>query len=194
VIKPQQAVSFLESLPVSKFYGVGKVTADKMHRLGIVYGRDLKAWSKYDLTKSFGKAGAFYYDMVRGDDNRPVQADRVRKSVAVERTLDENLSDLDDIHEFVERIAISLHKSITKSSFKAKTLALKIKNKDFIIKTRSITSKQYITEFDEISSLAHKLVDDNKDICVELRLIGLTLSNIDAEDVPRGGEQLELGL
>ena len=192
VIKPNQAIEFLEKLAVKDFFGVGKVTSVKMERLGIRTGKDLKAWTKVDLAGAFGKQGSLYYDLVRGIDERPVQSDRIRKSYAVERTLDEYLNDANDVHEFIDSLAVTLHQGITKSAFRAKTLTLKLKNKDFVIKTRSHTSRSIITEISEIRELAHKLVNENLDLCSDIRLIGLTLSNVEGEE--NTGGQLALDL
>jgi len=99
VIKPKQAISFLESLPVEKFFGVGKVTAQKMKSRGIYTGKDLKEWSQYDLIKQFGKPGRFYYDIVRGIDDRPVKVERERKSLGIERTFEDPIDDLNILQE-----------------------------------------------------------------------------------------------
>ncbi len=193
IIKPHEAIAFLEKLPVTKFFGVGKVTAAKMNAQGIHTGQDLKTWSKLNLSKSFGKSGTFYYNIVRGIDDRPVDSDRIRKSYAVERTLDENLSNLDDIHAFVDKLIESILKGIDKYQLQAHTLTFKTKNKDFVIRTRSISVKSAIVDVETLQFLAHKLIDDNQDICTDLRLLGLTLSNFEHERTTNSG-QLELGL
>jgi DNA polymerase IV len=179
VITPRKAASFIGSLAIEKFYGVGKVTADKMKSLGIHNGYDLLQWEEQSLIDQFGKAGAFYFKIARGIDDRPVEPNRERKSIAVERTYDEIIDDLDEIKTKVEYIAQSLHTSITKSSFFGKTLTLKLKNKAFATKTRSITIEETFKSFDEIHGHAIRLVESNLDICKELRLIGLTISNVE---------------
>lgn len=177
IIKPHRAVEFLESLPIKKFFGVGKVTAAKMEKHGIFTGKDLAQWSRKKLIQTFGKSGGFYHDMVRGIDNRPVKTNRVRKSLAVERTMNENLNDLDAIKDFVIELSDKLFQRFNKSSFYGKTLTLKLKNKDFIIKTRSVSVKETIKSLEEVRILALNLVQENQDICKDLRLIGLTISN-----------------
>ncbi len=181
IITPKKALPFLEALPINKFFGVGKVTAEKMKSLGIHNGLDLKAWTKENLVKNFGKAGAFYFDIVRGIDNRPVEPNRERKSLAVERTYDENLNDLESILTNTEYISQMLANSILKSHFYGKTLTLKIKNKDFIQKTRSITIDETFRTFDQVFNEAKKLIENNKEICSQLRLIGLSISNTEDE-------------
>jgi DNA polymerase-4 len=181
VIKPHKALSFIESLPVHNFFGVGKVTAEKMKSLGIETGLELKKYSREDLVSFFGKSGSFYYDIVRGIDDRPVVSDRIRKSYAVERTLDEDTSDIEVIHDFADTLAMKLNQGIIKNKFKAKTLTLKLKNSDFIIKTRSHTHHSFFTETSEIQELAHYLINQNQLLCKKIRLIGLTLSNFEHE-------------
>ncbi len=177
VIKPHRAISFLEELPVKKFFGVGKVTAAKMEKLGILFGKDLAQWSRPDLVNRFGKSGGFYFDIVRGIDDRPVNPDRIRKSLAVESTLEENISDQESINAFVADLAQQLFVRFEKSKFYGKTLTLKLKNKDFEIKTRSFSTKTPITTESEVKDIAFQLVAQNLDICLDLRLIGLTVSN-----------------
>jgi DNA polymerase IV len=177
VITPRKALSFIDALPIEKFYGVGKVTADKMKSLGIHTGADLKTWEEEKLKTYFGKAGGYYYNIARGIDERSVEPNRERKSIAVERTYEENIDDLDEVHLKIEYIAQKLHAAITKSNFHGKTLSLKIKNRDFQIKTRSVTIDESFTSYDVILGHARQLVDSNQEICTKLRLIGLTVSN-----------------
>jgi DNA polymerase IV len=177
VITPRKAADFIASLAIEKFYGVGKVTAEKMKSLNIHNGLDLLGWEENKLIQHFGKAGAFYYKIARGIDDRPVESNRERKSIAVERTYDEIIDDMDDIKIKVEYIAQKLHASVIKSNFHGKTITLKIKNKSFITKTRSHTAQDAFTSFDDIYSCALKLVESNQEICKALRLIGLTITN-----------------
>lgn len=177
VIKPHQATKFLEELPIRKFYGVGRVTAEKMNNLGIHNGADLKQWEKHKLIKYFGKSGGFYYDIVRGVDNRAVKPNRIRKSLAVERTMVDDLTDIVSIREATKEIAVKLYERITKAKYFGRTISLKVKNKDFEIRTRSYSAPQLIRTLEEIDALGQKLIDDNLDICQNLRLIGLTISN-----------------
>lgn len=192
VIKPHRAIEFLESLPVKKFFGVGKVTAAKMESLGILSGKDLAQWGQQDLVKQFGKSGRFFYEIVRGIDNRPVNPDRVRKSLAVERTMEQNISDYDEIIEFVRDVAKKLFQRFDKSKFYGRTLTLKLKNKDFEIKSRSLSVKYPIKSEGEVFNIAEQLVNQNKDICVDLRLIGLTVTNPVDDSFDNGQLMLEL--
>jgi DNA polymerase IV len=193
VIKPHEAVAFLEKLPVGKFYGVGKVTKAKMESLGIHTGADLKKWSKVDLMKTFGKSGGFYYNIVRGDDQRPVQPNQIRKSYAVERTFDTNITEMHEVYNFGEFLIDKLMVGIEKHNLHGRTLTLKTKNADFIIRTRSVTLDQAMINKDVLTSLFHKLIADNEDICQNLRLMGITLSKFDHEALSKKDGQLTLG-
>lgn len=177
VIRPHEAKAFLHNLEIHKFFGVGKVTATKMNDLGIHTGADLASWNKVDLMRHFGKSGAFYFDIVRGKDDRPVRPNRIRKSLAVERTMTDDLTDIDQVREAVTQLIPTLLERILRSKYFGKTLTLKLKNKDFQIRTRSISVTQPIDKKEVITTLAHKLINENQDLCKNLRLIGLTVSN-----------------
>jgi DNA polymerase IV len=178
IITPRKAISFIESLDIQKFHGVGKVIADKMKSMGIYTGADLKLQSQEDLTKYFGKSGSYFYNIARGIDERPVVNDRTRKSLAVERTFDEVLNSKEDILLQIEYIAQKLSLSISSSRFYCKTLTLKLKNKDFISKTRSVTLENEAFEnYNHILHHAQQLVEANIAVCQNLRLLGLTVSN-----------------
>ncbi|MBK8699462.1 MAG: DNA polymerase IV [Saprospiraceae bacterium] len=193
VIKPHQALDFLEKLPVFKFYGVGKVTASRMEAQGILIGKDLLGWSRVDLVSLFGKAGNFYFDIVRGIDERPVETHRPRKSYAVERTLDEDLEGMQAVLDFALLLAGKLMTGLQRSDYFGRTLTLKLKNRDFITRTRSVSAKHPITGLEDLNFFTEKLVTENADLCQHIRLVGLTISN--AEEVPpiQGG-QLRLPL
>lgn len=184
VIKPHQAAAFIENLAIEKFYGVGKVTAAKMQGFGIHKGSDLLKWTKADLVSLFGKAGHYYYDIARGIDHRSVEPDRPRKSYAVERTLDENLTELHDIHNYIDGLVDKLFRGLEKSNYYGKTLTLKFRNRDFVTRTRAVSRPYVIQAADELRVLAHQLVNDNASLMTDVRLLGLTISN--APDIQEG--------
>ncbi|MEE9373449.1 MAG: DNA polymerase IV [Saprospiraceae bacterium] len=179
IIRPHQAERFLEELPIRKFYGVGKVTAAKMESVGIRYGADLKKWSKIDLTEKFGKPGAFYFDIVRGIDDRPVVTSRVRKSLAVERTLEKDLSTIEEITPHLYIILEKFYKRLKKTNSYGRTITLKLKTHDFKILTRRKSKAHVIKDDEEIKTIAFKLLKDNQNNFKKIRLIGLTSSNFD---------------
>lgn len=193
VITPQKGVAFIEQLTINKFFGVGRVTAAKMNELGIYTGADLKKWSEIDLVHHFGKAGLSYYQYARGLDNREVESERIRKSLGSEETFLEDIYDLSIIEQELDKIAQEVARRSTKRDFKAKTLTLKIKYADFTIVTRSITLNDYIYKASDMLQIAMDLlsrVDDIED--KKVRLLGLTLSNPDVEEVYLPGMPIQL--
>ncbi len=181
VITPQRAKSFLETLEVKDFFGVGKVTANKMERMGIFTGADIKQYSQLDLAQKFGKIGRHFYYLVRGIDNRPVNPNRVRKSLAVERTLETNLEGIDQILPVLFRIIDTFYERLLKADNFGRTITLKLKSSDFQIITRSITKDFFIRNKEEIRTTAITLLEQNKDTFKSIRLIGLTASNLEKE-------------
>lgn len=177
VIKPKQAISFLETLPVEKFFGVGKVTAAKMKRHGIQTGKDLKTWSQIDLINTFGKPGRFYYDIVRGIDDRPVKSERERKSLGIERTFEDPIDDLTQLELKLENIIEGFIVRLEKYNSFGRTLTLKLKTADFKNITRSTSKERVIKDKALITRLAHALLQDNHEEGMSIRLMGLTASN-----------------
>lgn len=179
-INPEEVQDFLEQLDVKKFYGVGRVTADKMYHLGIFTGKDLKAKSLDYLKSYFGKSGAYYYDVVRGIHNSPVKPNRTRKSLAAERTFSENLSSEIFMMERLERIADEVSKRLAKSKVAGKTVTLKIKYSDFSTQTRSRTIPYYIADKAIILETAKDLLFQKK-MKNSVRLLGISISNLNKE-------------
>lgn len=181
IITPKHAQQFIESLEVSKFFGVGKVTAKKMAAFGIHTGADLKQFSKLDLAQKFGKSGSFYFDIVRGIDNRPVVANRVRKSWGVERTLEKDLEGYEEVAPILEQILQKLFDGLSREDNFGRTITLKVKTYDFKSFTRSKSSDHYIKDFKELESIAFALLKEHLDFFGKIRLIGLTASNLEKE-------------
>ncbi len=193
VIKPHQAIAFLEKLEIKKFYGVGKVTAKKMNDLGIFTGYDLKQWAQVDLIKRFGKSGRFYYDIVRGIDDRPVKANRIRKSLAVERTFEENLTTLIALEERLLMIVDKLVERLGRADKYGRTITLKLKTAKFDNITRSKSQSYPITSKEEITRMGLQLLRNNYEEGTAIRLLGLTSSNFpDSFSAQSGDGQLRL--
>lgn len=195
VIEPEKADAFIEKLPVTKFFGVGKVTAARMEKLGIQTGKDLKQWSKIDLVDEFGKAGMAYYNYVRGIDDRVVESERVRKSLGAEETFLDDLDKMVDILGALDQIAREVQRRATKREFLAKTVTLKIKYADFTLITRSKTVEYFVNTYEKLFELGKELllqVDDLQD--KKVRLLGLTLKKPDNEQamLPVDGVQLSI--
>ena len=179
-VNPDEVLSFLEELPIRKFYGVGKVTTEKMYQLGIFTGLELKSKSLEFLSTHFGKSGAFYYHVVRGIHNSEVKPDRITKSVAAEHTFDTNLSSEIFMLEQLEKIATSLERRLKKQNIAGKTVTLKIKYSDFSQQTRSKTVPYFIADKGLILENVKELLYQER-MKDSVRLLGISLSNLNTE-------------
>ena len=178
VILPEEAEAFVESLAIEKFHGIGKVTAAKMHSLGIRNGADLKKCDRNSLVRSFGKVGNYYYNIARARDNRAVEANRIRKSIGAENSFAENLEDKETIILKLEQIARTLKKRIDKHQASGRTLTLKVKFSDYRQITRSRTFENCIDSLDTIATEAMKLLEMVELRDRSIRLLGISLSNL----------------
>ncbi len=179
-VNPDEVISFLEVLPIRKFYGVGKVTTEKMYQLGIFTGLELKSKSLEFLEKHFGKSGSFYYNVVRGIHNGEVKSDRITKSVAAEHTFEVNLSSEIFMMEQLENIAVVLEKRLKKHHIAGKTVTLKIKYSDFTQQTRSKTLPYFISDRGLILETVKELLYQER-MKDSVRLLGISLSNLNTE-------------
>lgn len=179
-INPEEVIPFLEELPINKFYGVGKVTAAKMHNLGIFTGKDIKDKSLPDLVRLFGKGGNFYYNIVRGIHNSEVKPNRVRKSIAAEKTFSDNISSEVFMLEKLEKIAEELERRMLRSETRGKTITLKIKYSDFTQQTRSKTIPRFIQKKEEFIPIIKELLYQDK-LKNSVRLLGISFANLDTE-------------
>ena len=184
VILPEQAAAFVEQLAIEKFYGIGQVTAAKMHSLGIQTGADLKQRSEAELVQHFGKSGRFYYRIARAQDDRPVQPHRVRKSIGAERTFEQDLDDLTQMHQELSAIAQDLHHRLVAKQATGHTLTLKVKYADFQQVTRSRTFRDLIQSAETIVVVAQELLVATEVGARKVRLLGLTISQLSSEDAP----------
>ncbi|MFC6267485.1 DNA polymerase IV [Frigoriflavimonas asaccharolytica] len=190
-IHPTQVLEFLEALPIEKFYGVGKVTAAKMHTLKIFTGADLKIRSLEDLTNIFGKSGLFYYNVVRGIHTSEVKPNRIQKSVAVEETFWENLGDEAEVFEQLQILSEELVNRLSKKEIKGKTLTLKIKYEDFSQFTRSNTQEIYFESVGDYYLTAKNLWQ-LRPYDKAIRLLGLSLSNLNTNEKKQVSVQLKI--
>ncbi len=180
-INPEEVIQFLEDLEIRKFYGVGKVTAEKMYKLGIFTGKDLKQKTLEFLDSNFGKSGSYYYHVVRGIHNSEVKPHRIPKSVGAERTFSENLSSEIFMLERLEHIADELDRRLKKSNIAGKTITLKIKYSDFTLQTRSKTLPYYIADKALILEMAKELLYQEQ-LQNSVRLLGISLANLNTEN------------
>lgn len=183
-IGPSSVESFMEKLAVEKFHGVGRVTADKMRKMGLFTGLDLKQLSEEELVQHFGKAGHFYYKIVRGIDEREVHPDRETKSVGAEDTFPYDLVRIEDMEAELDKIAVAVHNRLEKNNLKGRTITLKIKYSDFRQITRNRSLLTPVSDLQTISQIAKELLAATDTENVRIRLLGITLSNFN-ETTPK---------
>jgi DNA polymerase IV len=177
-IPPEEVLGFLELLPIEKFFGVGKVTAIKMNRLGIFNGFQLKACSEDYLSTNFGKSGRHLYQIVRGIQNAEVKPNRKRKSIAAERTFETNLTSEIFMLERLEKIAEQLEKRLDKAKAKGKTATLKIKYSDFTQQTRSKTLEAFVNKQAQFFPVIKELLYQ-EELKTSVRLLGISITNLE---------------
>jgi DNA polymerase-4 len=181
VILPEEAEKFIEALPVEKFYGIGKVTAEKMHKLGIHNGADLKRWDLVSLIRNFGKSGLFFHDIVRGIDERPVETEQEPKSIGTELTFEKDLTTPFEIIAELYKLEKELMTRLEKSESAGRTLTIKVKFADFKQITRSKTLLSFIRDFEtlhrEVSEIRKTLKLDGR----RVRLLGVSISNLETD-------------
>src|SRR6218665_192229 len=179
-VNPEDVEAFLENLDIKKFYGVGKVTADRMYHLGIFTGKDLKSKSAEFLEEHFNKSGLYYYNIVRGIHNSQVKPHRTAKSVAAEHTFNENLTSEIFMIEKLERIAEELERRLKRYAISGKTVTLKIKYSDFTTQTRSKTLPYFIADKGLLLEAAKELLFQER-MKDSVRLLGISLNNLNTE-------------
>lgn len=176
VITPEEAQAYVNELPIERFFGVGKVTADRMHELQIYKGKDLKGFSLEQLTQHFGKAGKFLFDICRGKDNRPVVPDRERKSIAAETTLHADIFDTNGFLDLSERMLNSVWERYQRFGKLGKSLTLKVKYNDFTVRNRSKTLPEGIKTMEQLKLLADELTIQFTPLERPIRLLGFQIS------------------
>ncbi|NME70192.1 DNA polymerase IV [Flammeovirga aprica] len=194
VILPEEAIEFLEKLQIDRFYGIGSVTAEKMKKLGIFKGSDLKKWPLEHLIDTFGKSGKFYYHIVRGIDNRKVKPSRERKSIGAERTFSKDIADVGTMKKHLNRIAEILWNRITSANKYGKTLTVKVKLHNFESHTKSKTFEKRIINYNFLLQESYHLLDELEPQKFNVRLLGISVSNFSSNDDEQQSshEQLKL--
>ncbi|MBR1389413.1 MAG: DNA polymerase IV [Prevotella sp.] len=184
VIHPDKAAEFIERLDINRFWGVGKKTEEKMHRMGIFTGADLRRQSLHHLSEEFGKMGQVFYDFARGIDERPVIPERERKSCSCEQTYMTDLHEPSAVTIELYHTVLELVERLDKSKFEGRTLTLKVKFADFQQITRSITVGRILRTKNDILPLAKQLMSEvSYSRQHPIRLLGLGVSN-HREDLP----------
>jgi DNA polymerase IV len=193
VITPQMGPAFVENLPIGKFHGVGPATTAKMNKLGIETGRDLRAQSMKFLQQHFGKAGAYYYWIARGVDDRPVLANRIRKSVGAENTFSADLFTFEAARDVLLPIIDKVWRYCERTGPRGRTVTLKIKYADFQQITRSQSVRGVIEGRTVLEEISLELLRAQFPVRKGIRLLGISLSALSSAETI-GNEQLPLGI
>ncbi len=180
-IGPSRLTAFMESLPVEKFFGVGKVTADRMKKMGLHTGSDLKKLTENQLIEAFGKMGKFFFNIVRGIDEREVVNERETKSVGAEDTFSFDLTTIDEMLVELEKLAVTVQARLYRSNLKGRTITLKIKYHDFKQITRSKSFSEPFNDLETIDSTAKNLLSQGDLSDKKIRLLGISISNFNLQ-------------
>lgn len=192
VISPETGPAFVETLPVGQFHGIGPATAAKFNAFGIWTGLDIRNQSLAFLQENFGKSGTYYYWISRGIDERPVRADRIRKSVGAENTFSADLTEFDAMIAELQPLIEKVWRHCESAGTRGRTVTLKVKFADFEIITRSRSASSVVSNRDELANLAIGLLEENMPLPKAVRLLGISLSTLQGQNdaVP----QLDFGI
>lgn len=180
VILPEDIDQFIDELPIEKFFGVGKATAKNLYDMDIRKGCDLKQYSEFELASYFGKLGRYLYKVCQGIDDRPVVPDRIRKSISVETTYDEDIASIEDIQSNLLILLEDLYQNLIKYETKGKTLTLKLRFKDFSTITRSKSAGHFTSDISELQILLDQIVQALQIENRAVRLLGLGMNNLES--------------
>jgi DNA polymerase-4 len=178
VIPPGRGEAFVAGLPVRRFHGVGPVTAARMEALGIRTGADLRAVDLGFLQRHFGSRAAYLHAAARGQDDRPVRADRVRKSLGAETTFTQDLIGRAALLAGLEEIVDTLWERHVRANTQARTITLKVRFADFRTVTRARTLGHAVTARETLAGTGAALIDGLLPLELGVRLLGLTLSGL----------------
>jgi DNA polymerase-4 len=181
LIPPEKAEAFIEKLAIEDFYGIGKVTAQKMHSYGIYSGADLKKLSEAELIKKFGKTGSYYFRIVRAIDDRPVEPNRIPKSIGAEESFAEDLADRYSMVAALEALAQTVERRLDKSGTGGRTVTLKVKYGDYQQVTRSKTMTESIKSAHDIMKVVQTLMTSTEIEQRNVRLLGVQVSSLDCD-------------
>jgi DNA polymerase-4 len=179
-VPPEYVSEFMDNLDVRKINGIGEVTAQKMYKIGIFKGIDLKNKGESFLIEQFGKSGGYFFKSSQGLNNSPVTPFREAKSLGNEQTFSENISSELFLIEKINFISNKLSKRLIKNKIAGKTITLKIKYSNFIIETRSKTLPYFISDMSMIIKFSEELLYQSK-LKESVRLIGITISNLNSK-------------
>lgn len=192
LIPPEKAEAFIEKLAIEDFYGIGKVTAQKMHSYGIYSGADLKTFSEVELIKKFGKTGSYYYRIARALDDRAVVSNRIPKSIGAEESFAEDLADRYSMIAALEELAETVERRLDKNGTGGRTVTLKVKYGDYQQVTRSKTLNDSIKSAGEIMKVAQSLLNATEIEQRNVRLLGVQISSLDCDQDEQEYVQLNI--
>ena len=190
VITEENSKDFIRKLPIGKFFGVGRVTKNKLNNIGVFKGEDLLRFSEKELIGILGDRGKILYEFARGIDNRQVNPYRIRKSIGKEITLREDIEDIEEMIEILDKIAERVSESLCLLNKKGKTVTLKVKFNDFKHITRSITLEHFLKEKKEIMECVKDLISIVDFKNKKVRLLGITISSLEENIIIEEREQL----
>jgi len=192
VITPEESQDFIKTLPIERFFGVGKVTAEKMHSYGIFKGGDLLPYSKAELQMMFGKSGAFLFNIARGIDEREVKSDRIRKSVGAELTFKDDISSEIEVNEKLTAIFEKWWSRYKGHGIPGKTISIKIKDAQFQTISRSFTADSYFENKEDARTIIFKLLEESEILGTPIRLLGVSISGLKTDVNEEEGGQLSI--
>ena len=192
VVTPKNAAAFIDKLPIEDFYGIGKVTAEKMKQRGIHKGIDLKRYELDELIELFGiKSGTYYHEIAQGIDERVVHNDHIRKSIGAEETFETDIDEMDLMKNHLDKIADDVLRRCNKNEAFGKTITLKIKYKDFVVNTRSKTFNHFISTKEELLSIVYDLLLVPEKPIKPIRLLGISVSNLNTDPETKIEKQIK---
>jgi DNA polymerase-4 len=178
---PEMGPAFVETLPVGKFHGIGPATSAKMNALGLYTGLDMRNQSLAFMQANFGKAGAYYYWISRGVDDREVRANRIRKSIGAENTFSTDLVEFEAMVTALEPLIDKVWRHCEDKGARGRTVTLKIKFNDFEIITRSRSTALIVSSRSELERLSIALLQNEMPPPKPVRLLGVSLSSLHGE-------------
>ncbi|WP_315754884.1 MULTISPECIES: DNA polymerase IV [unclassified Bradyrhizobium] len=192
VISPEMGPTFVEGLPVGRFHGIGPATAAKFNALGIHTGLDIRNQTLPFLQQHFGKAGNHYYWISRGIDNRPVRANRIRKSVGAENTFSTDLTEFEPMLAELQPLIDKVWQHCETSGNRGRTVTLKVKFADFDIMTRSRSVAHAVGSREDLARLSVALLQSEMPLPKPVRLLGVSLSSLQQQNDAGADAQLPL--
>jgi len=193
VIKPADAMAFLETLPIGKFHGVGPATSKKFTAIGIHTGGDLARANRIDILRRFGKRGGFFHDIANNIDVRPVRANRIRKSISAETTFSTNYNTAAALTPLLNPLVEKIFKSLQRLNRTATGVVVKVKFSDHTIQTRQAKGKGLIKDEAQVLALAQMLLSERIELRLPVRLLGVGLTGLNQSEPSRIAKEGQTG-